>query len=58
LHGFSAYLKTRHPLFILANSVKWAVFEEALKKKFRPIHGRPCKPVRLMVGLEQYANAN
>ena len=49
--NLASSLDTRHPLYILANSVKWTVFEEAFRKCYHPTHGRPCKPIRLMVGL-------
>ena len=44
-------LDRRHPLFILARAIDWGVFEEAFGKLYSPTFGRPCKPVRLMVGL-------
>jgi len=44
-------LDRRHPLFALANAIRWETFEEAFAKLYSPDSGRPCKPVRLMVGL-------
>lgn len=47
---FEEQLSHRHPLYILANQVKWNIFEEA----FTPLYseeGRPGKPIRLMVSL-------
>jgi IS5 family transposase len=49
--NLEASLDSRHPLFILANTIHWDVFEEAFKKFYHPTHGRPCKPIRLMTGL-------
>lgn len=47
---FEEQLSHRHPLYILANEIKWNIFEEA----FTPLYseeGRPGKPIRLMVSL-------
>ncbi len=47
---FEEQLSHRHPLYILANQIRWNVFEEA----FTPLYseeGRPGKPIRLMVSL-------
>jgi len=47
---FEEQLSHRHPLYILANQIKWSIFEEA----FTPLYseeGRPGKPIRLMVSL-------
>jgi len=44
-------LDRRRPLFILAGAIDWDVFEQALGKLYHPSFGRPCKPIRLMVGL-------
>jgi IS5 family transposase len=47
---FEEQLSHRHPLYILANQIKWSIFEEA----FIPLYseeGRPGKPIRLMVSL-------
>lgn len=47
---FEEQLSHRHPLYILANVIKWNIFEEA----FTPLYseeGRPGKPIRLMVSL-------
>jgi len=49
--NLASSLDTRHPLFILANTIHWDVFEEAFKDLYHPQNGRPCKPIRLMVGL-------
>lgn len=44
-------LNTKHPLFILAEKINWALFEEAFMPLYSPDKGRPAKPIRLMVGL-------
>lgn len=47
---FEEQLSHRHPLYILANQVRWTIFEQA----FTPLYsdeGRPGKPIRLMVSL-------
>jgi IS5 family transposase len=47
---FEEQLSHRHPLYILSNQIKWAMFEDA----FTPLYseeGRPGKPIRLMVSL-------
>lgn len=47
---FEEQLSHRHPLYILANQIRWNIFEEA----FTPLYseeGRPGKPIRLMVSL-------
>jgi transposase, IS5 family len=47
---FEEQLSHRHPLYILANQIRWSIFEEA----FTPLYseeGRPGKPIRLMVSL-------
>ena len=48
--SFEESLSPKHPLFILAKTVNWTMFEE----EFSPLYskeGRPAKPIRLMVGL-------
>ncbi|MFM6549441.1 MAG: IS5 family transposase, partial [Microcystis panniformis] len=47
---FEEQLSHRHPLYILANQIRWNIFEEA----FTPLYsqaGRPGKPIRMMVSL-------
>lgn len=47
---FEEQLSHRHPLYILANQIRWNTFEDA----FTPLYseeGRPGKPIRLMVSL-------
>jgi IS5 family transposase len=44
-------LDSRHPLFVLAGKLDWGAFESAFSAHYHPTHGRPAKPIRLMVGL-------
>ena len=48
---FEFTLNQHHPLFLLANKIDWAVFEEAFAPLYCKDNGRPAKPIRLMVGL-------
>jgi len=47
---FEEQLSHRHPLYILANEMKWNIFEEAFADLYSE-EGRPAKPIRLMVSL-------
>ena len=47
---FEEQLSRRHSLYILANSIRWNIFEEAFAKLYSE-EGRPAKPIRLMVSL-------
>jgi IS5 family transposase len=47
---FEEQLSHRHPLYILANQVRWNIFEDAFTRLYSE-EGRPGKPVRLMVSL-------
>lgn len=49
--SFEEQLNHRHPLYILANSINWNVFDEAFKKYYSSTQGRPAKSIRLMVSL-------
>lgn len=49
--SFEEQLSHHHPLYILANSIDWNVFDEAFKKHYSSTQGRPAKPIRLMVSL-------
>ena len=42
----------QHPLVLLADSIDWKSFEDALESRFCADNGRPSRPVRLMVGLQ------
>lgn len=48
---FEEQLSRKHPLYILANQVNWAQFDEAFKDLYCPDNGRPAKPIRRMVSL-------
>ena len=41
-------LNQKHPLYLLAHSIRWTVFDEAFKKHYSE---KPGKPIRLMVAL-------
>ena len=47
---FEEQLSHKHPLYILANQINWAVFEKAFARLYSE-EGRPAKPIRLMVSL-------
>lgn len=47
---FEEQLSHKHPLYILANTINWQIFEEAFAKLYSD-EGRPAKPIRLMVSL-------
>src|SRR5664279_6455976 len=47
---FEEQLSHQHPLYILANTINWNIFEEAFSKLYSD-EGRPAKPIRLMVSL-------
>lgn len=44
-------LDQKHPLYILAGRINWDMFEKEFEPLYCQDNGRPCKPVRLMVGL-------
>jgi IS5 family transposase len=48
---FEEQLNHQHPLFQLAKAIQWQVFESAFSKHYSPTHGKPAKPIRLMVSL-------
>jgi IS5 family transposase len=48
---FDDQLNHNHPLFQLAKAIEWQVFEDAFSKHYSPTHGKPAKPIRLMVSL-------
>jgi IS5 family transposase len=49
--GFSDTLNSKHPLYVLAHSIHWDLFENNFSKLYCQNNGRPAKPIRLMVGL-------
>jgi IS5 family transposase len=44
-------LNRQHPLYVLANTIDWSVFEIAFSKHYSAKMGKPAKPIRLMVSL-------
>lgn len=48
---FSEQLDHNHPLFQLANAIRWEVFEDNFSKHYSLNQGKPAKPIRLMVSL-------
>lgn len=49
--GLGDQLDQKHPLFILAHKINWAVFDDAFKVYYSEKMGKPAKPIRLMVSL-------
>ncbi len=49
-------LDRRHPLFVLANQIDWAVFDNKFGRLYAD-KGRPALPTRLMVGLHYLKHA-
>ena len=47
----------KHPLFKLANAIDWTYFEQEFGCFYTEKHGRPGKPIRLLVGLHYLKNA-
>ena len=48
---FEDQLNHEHPLFQLANHIRWQVFEDAFSKHYSATQGKPAKSIRLMVSL-------
>ena len=48
---FEEQLDHNHGLYRLADEIRWNVFEEVFSKHYSPTHGKPAKPIRLMVSL-------
>jgi IS5 family transposase len=48
---FEEQLNRSHPLYQLANKIDWNIFESSLAKHYSLTHGKPSKPIRLMVAL-------
>jgi transposase, IS5 family len=48
---FEEQLNHSHPLYILANTIDWQMFEDAFKKHYSSNMGAPAKSIRLMVSL-------
>ena len=45
-------LNHKHPLYLLANEIDWEKFEDKFKSLYSQENGRPCVPIRRMVGLQ------
>ncbi len=50
-HSLADQLDQKHPLYQLANKIKWSVFDDSFKKHYSEKMGKPAKPIRLMVSL-------
>jgi len=50
-HILADQLDQKHPLYQLANKIKWSVFDDSFKKHYSEKMGKPAKPIRLMVSL-------
>ncbi|MCX6294123.1 MAG: transposase, partial [Sphingobacteriales bacterium] len=50
-NSISDQLNQKHPLYLLANSINWSLFDESFKKHYSEKMGKPAKPIRLMVSL-------
>lgn len=48
---FEEQLDHNHGIYKLANTILWQVFEDAFSKHYSATHGKPAKPIRLMVSL-------
>lgn len=48
---FEEHLNHLHPLYKLSLAINWKTFDEAFSKHYSPTHGKPAKPIRLMVAL-------
>jgi len=48
---FEEQLNRSHPLYQLANKIDWKVFDQSFSKHYSSTHGKPAKPIRLMVAL-------
>jgi len=49
--GLGDSLDQKHPLYLLANTIKWSVFDQSFKEHYSETMGAPSKPIRLMVSL-------
>ncbi|GLI37496.1 hypothetical protein GHYDROH2_09970 [Geobacter hydrogenophilus] len=50
-------LNRRHPLFRLANTIDWSVFDKEFGSLYVAKIGRPGLPIRLLVGLHYLKHA-
>ena len=49
--GLGDSLDQKHSLYLLANSINWAIFDDSFKEHYSQNMGAPAKPIRLMVSL-------
>ena len=49
--GLADQLDQRHPFYLLADKIRWSVFDDAFKIYYSERMGKPSKPIRLMVAL-------
>jgi len=49
--SFEEQLNHKHPLYILANTINWNLFEDKFRELYSQKASRPAKPIRLMVAL-------
>jgi len=49
--GLGDSLDQKHPLYLLANSINWVIFDDTFKDHYSQKMGAPAKPIRLMVSL-------
>lgn len=48
---FEEQLNHKHPLYKLAEAIHWEFFDKEFSKHYSLTHGKPAKPIRLMVAL-------
>jgi IS5 family transposase len=48
---FEEQLNRSHPLYQLANKIDWKVFDQSFSKHYSSTHGKPAKPIGMMVAL-------
>jgi len=49
--GLCDQLNQKHPMYQLANTIDWSLFDEAFKQHYSEKMGKPAKSIRLMVSL-------
>jgi len=48
---FEEQLNHSHPLYKLSLAINWKIFDDEFSKHYSATHGKPAKPIRLMVSL-------
>ena len=48
---FEEQLNHSHPLYKLSMAINWKIFDDEFSKHYSATHGKPAKPIRLMVSL-------